>query len=123
MENRLRSKRRLKTEKSICGALKKARKVIDSCGEESLEYSIPAEYFQESKTMTDNGDAVREVGRMMTDVLTRQIEVQQEREEANVERLTQLVERQVNYHRVDANKLTEQFEKMRLDKEKEADKF
>ena len=92
-------------------------------GEESEDYSIPEEYFQESKTMTDNGDAVREVGRMVTDVLTRKIEVQQEREEANIERLTQLVEKQVNYHRVDADKLTEQFEKMRLDKEKEADKF
>ena len=69
--------------------------------------------------MADNAEVLREVGRMMTDALARQAEIHQEREEANAERLSQLIERQLNIHMRDADKLTEQFEKLRVDKEKE----
>ena len=114
--------------------------VIDSCGEGVQDCTNPVEYIN-SITMVENAEAVKEMGRMISDVMSRQLElqqqredrqielqqqredrqteVQQQREEANREMVIQLVERQVKSHKIDSDNLTEQFERIRIDKEKE----
>lgn len=131
MEKRLRSNSKLSKAPAV---------VIDSCGEGVQDCTNPVEYIN-SITMVENAEAVKEMGRMISDVMSRQLElqqqredrqielqqqredrqteVQQQREEANREMVIQLVERQVNSHKIDSDNLTEQFERIRIDKEKE----
>ena len=118
MEKRLRSKHTKGKEPGSQKVPDRTRVVINSCGEGGQDTNIPAKN-KNSITMSDNKDAIKEVGRLMADVVTRQIELQQERDKANSERLTQLLERQENSHKSDADSLTETLEKMRIAKEKD----
>ena len=73
-------------------------------------------------------EAVKEMGRVMMEVMNRQIEIQREEtnrqidlqreeRERNDSRYRQLVEEQQRTHREDTNTLTGQFERMRIEKE------
>ena len=93
METRLRGKRKCDREDILGRALKKTKRHIDSLGEEEQDWEIPFEYSKEL-SMAENAEAVREVGRLMADVMNQQIEMQQRREEANIERFSELLERQ-----------------------------
>ena len=63
MEYRLRPKHKVSKEVVSKSALKEAKQVIDSCGEAGGDYTIPEVYLQESITMADNAEVLREVGR------------------------------------------------------------
>ena len=78
--------------------------------------------------MAENAEAVRDMGRMLAEAIGRQAEMFREREDANsarlrnreeatLERFKELVEGQQRYHREDAEQLTAQFERLRIDKE------
>ena len=123
---------RLKSKKSVSQKCENERQsIIESIGEGSQDSTILKS--KDSIIMAEQIEVMKEVGRivadtltrqheMTQDTLTRQHEITQEREDATVERFTQLVERQVNCHKRDINILGEQFTKMNIMKEKELER-
>ena len=99
----------------------KKQSIIESSGEGSQDSTI-LKRSKDSMIMAEQIEVVKEVGRIVADTLTSQHEITQEREDATVERFTQLVERQVNCHKRDINILGEQFTKMNIMKEKELER-
>ena len=124
MDNRnTRTAKRKALEKGdrVRGALKRAREVIESVEGEERELELPQELATNSLTMGEAGEAIREMGRVMMETLTAQLEAQREfqreREETNSERFRELIEGQNRQHREDAEALASEFERMRIEKE------
>ena len=124
MDNRnTRTAKRKALEKGdrVRGALKRAREVIESVEGEERELELPQELATNSLTMGEAGEAIREMGRVMMETLTAQLEAQREfqreREETNSERFRELIEGQNRQHREDAETLASEFERMRIEKE------
>ena len=88
--------------------------VIESIeGEERLSQEVATN----SITMAEADEAIREMGRVMMENLSTQLEVQREREATNIERFRELIEEQNRCHRDDTEILASEFERMRIEKE------
>ena len=118
---RLVKRKALEKGEKVCGALKKAKTVIDSIEGEEVELELPGNISLSTITMADNIEAMREMGRVMMESLNRQLEAQRdynrEREEITVERFREMMEGQNRSHREGTDILATEFEKMRLEKE------
>ena len=95
--------------------IKKAKIILESLGEEPVDLELPEEI--KDSGMADIAEMVREMGRLMIENTNRQLEIQREREEVNIERFKALIEGQQKTHREDAEVLADQFAKMRNEQE------
>ena len=107
----------------VKNTFKKTKNSIDSILGEDREFTIPKELKIESFDMADGAEVIREMGREMgrviTDTLNRQAELNHEREDVNIDRFTQMLERQENSHKRDISVLGEHFDQMRISKERD----
>ena len=71
---RLVKRKALEKGEKVCGALKKAKTVIDSIEGEEVELELPGNISLSTITMADNIEAMREMGRVMMEGLNRQLE-------------------------------------------------
>ena len=117
MENRLRSKRKIAKPGTVEKAFKKVRESIDSRGEGVVDLEIP-QVIQESidTKMGETVEALRGVGQLMADVLARQTEIMNRREEEQIVKFTEIINKAQDNQKQNAELLAQQFEKMRLEK-------
>ena len=122
MERRTKSQGRGKANKQ-CGATDTIQKqssiVLSGEGKsENLEIlSQPISKTTEDR-MAESADTLREVGRMVSDVLNRQMELQQQMNEVTSARFTELMANNQASHKRDTDALAGHFDQMRIDHEK-----
>ena len=105
----------------VKGALKKAKRVIESIEGEERDLELPEELATNSITMAEMNELIRDLSRTLAESLNAQIEAQREfqraREEATEERFREIIQGQNDHHRRDTEVLASEFEKLRLEKE------
>ena len=101
--------------------------IVESSEEGEEELNLPIDLAEDSNKMAE-AEAIREVGRLFTEQMNQQMQFLRQKEEADAERLRlreeahmsmfkEMIEGQNNSHRIDTETLTNEFTKMRVEKE------